>query len=114
VNPAVKYTLARLGILAVVLLALWPVNMNVLLKLAVAVLFSAAASWFLLRGLRDEVTKRVEGSMARRTAEREKLRAALAGEQHHTPEEIAEAAAAREKTEADSAAGPENKDGESR
>jgi hypothetical protein len=94
VNPAVKYTLARLGLFAAVLLALWPVSLDILLKLAIAVLFSAALSWFLLRRMRDEVTGQVEGAMAKRKADREKLRAALAGEEAHTPQEIAEAESA--------------------
>lgn len=81
VTPAIKYTLARLGLFTVVLLALLPIPvMDVLLKLMIAVLVSAVASWFLLRRLRDQVADRVEQSMERRREEKEKLRAALAGE----------------------------------
>jgi hypothetical protein len=96
VNPAVKYTLARLGLFAVVMLALWPVNLDILLKLAIAVLFSAALSFFLLRRMRDEVAHQVEGAMVKRRSEKDRLRSALAGDEPHTPEEIAEAAAARQ------------------
>jgi hypothetical protein len=98
VNPTVKYTLARIGIFVVVLLALWPVELDLLLKLAIAVLFSAAVSWFALRGMRDEVAHQVEGALEKRKSEKEKLRAALAGEDEpHTPEEIAEAAEAQKR-----------------
>ena len=81
VNPAIKYTLARLGLFVVVLLALLPIPvLDVLLKLMIAVLVSAVASWFLLRRMRDQVADRLEQSMDRRREEKEKLRAALAGE----------------------------------
>lgn len=79
-SPAVKYTLGRLGLFLVVLLVLWPVNMNLFLKLMVAVIFSAAASFFLLRGWRDEMAQQMADSMQRRQAEKERLRAALAGD----------------------------------
>jgi hypothetical protein len=80
VSPAVKYTLARLGLFAAVLLLLIPVNINVLLKLMIALLVSAAASWFLLRRMREDVAVRIEESMQRRREEKEKLRSALSGE----------------------------------
>lgn len=82
VNPAVKYTLARLGLFAAVLLLLLPVpGVDILLKLMIAVLVSAALSWFLLRGMRDQVAGQVERAVERRRAEKEKLRAALAGDE---------------------------------
>jgi hypothetical protein len=81
VNPAIKYTLARLGLFVVVLLALLPIPaLDVLLKLMIAVLVSAVASWFLLRRMRDQVADRIEQSMDRRREEKEKLRVALAGD----------------------------------
>jgi mannitol-specific phosphotransferase system IIBC component len=81
VNPAIKYTLARLGIFVVVLLALLPIPaLDTLVKLMIAVLVSAVASWFLLRRMRDQVADRIEESMERRREQKEKLRAALAGE----------------------------------
>ncbi|WP_162907259.1 DUF4229 domain-containing protein [Allorhizocola rhizosphaerae] len=80
-SPYLKYTLARLGLFAVVLLGLWPISaLSLLLKLMIAVLVSAVLSWFLLRGMRDEVAGRVEQTMQRRREEREKLRSALAGD----------------------------------
>lgn len=79
-SPAVKYTLARLGLFAVVLLALIPFHMNLLIKLMIAVLVSAIASWYLLRRMREQVAERIEESMQRRREEKEKLRSALSGE----------------------------------
>jgi membrane protein implicated in regulation of membrane protease activity len=82
VSPYLKYTLARLGLFAVVLLGLWFVPaLSLLLKLMIAVLVSAVLSWFLLRGVRDEVANRVEHTMQRRREEKEKLRSALAGDE---------------------------------
>ncbi len=80
-SPYLKYTLARLGLFAVVLLALLPVTaLSLLLKLMIAVLVSAVLSWFLLRGMRDEVANRVEQTMVKRREEKDKLRSALAGD----------------------------------
>lgn len=87
VNPAIKYTLARLGLFVVALLVLLPIPaLDILLKLMIAVLVSAVASWFLLRRMRDQVAGRIEESMLRRRDEREKLRAALAGEDKAEPD----------------------------
>jgi len=79
-SPAVKYTLGRIGLFVAVVLALWPITMNIFLKLMLAVVFSAAASFFLLRGWRDEMAGQIALSAERRRAEKERLRAALAGE----------------------------------
>lgn len=81
-SPAIKYTLARLGLFAVALLALLPIpNLDILLKLMIAVLVSAVASWFLLRRMRDQMADRIEESMIKRREEKERLRTALAGEE---------------------------------
>jgi Protein of unknown function (DUF4229) len=80
VSPAVKYTLARLGLFAAVVLVLLPFPLNLLIKLMIALLVSAVASWFLLRRMRDDVAVRIEESMRRRQEEKAKLRSALAGE----------------------------------
>jgi hypothetical protein len=85
VSPAVKYTLGRIGLFLLCALALWPVALNVLLKLMLAVLFSAALAFFLLRGWRDEMAAQLAGAAERRKAQRERLRAALAGEDKATP-----------------------------
>ena len=81
VSPAVKYTLARLGLMVAVFILLVPVpGINVLLKLMIAVLVSAVLGWFLLRRMRDDVASQVEQAMERRKDQKEKLRSALAGD----------------------------------
>lgn len=87
VNPVVKYTLARLGLFAAVFLLLLPVQqLSMLLRLMIAILFSASLGWFLLRGMRDQVAEQMAGSVERRRQDKEKLRAALAGEQEQEQE----------------------------
>lgn len=81
-NPGLKYTLARFGILLVCLIPavfLFP-TANLLLKLLVAFAVSAVASFFLLRAWRDEVAEQLSSSASRRTEEKARLRAALSGE----------------------------------
>jgi membrane protein implicated in regulation of membrane protease activity len=81
VSPAIKYTLARLGLFVVVLALLWFVpNLDLLIKLMIAVLVSAIASWFLLKRMRDDVATQVESSIERRRQQKEELRGALAGD----------------------------------
>jgi hypothetical protein len=79
-SPAVKYTLGRVGLFLAFALVLWPLEMNVLVKLMIAVLASAGVAYFLLRGWRDQMAEQLAAASARRRAERERLRAALAGE----------------------------------
>ncbi|SCL24223.1 Protein of unknown function [Micromonospora nigra] len=79
-SGAVKYTLGRIGLFVIVLLALWPVELNFLLKLMLAVIFSAAASFFLLRQWREEMATELAAAAQRRRAEKDRLRSALAGE----------------------------------
>lgn len=79
-SPAVKYTLGRIGLFLAVLLVLWPLELNILLKLMIAVLASAGLSFFLLRHWRDQVAEQVARTVQRRRTERERLRSALAGE----------------------------------
>jgi uncharacterized protein DUF4229 len=81
-NPMIKYTLARLGLFAAtaaVLIAI-PMPVDVLIRLAVAVLISAVLSFVLLRGLRDQMAHEVAGRMEKRNEAKQRLRAALAGE----------------------------------
>jgi Protein of unknown function (DUF4229) len=80
VSPAVKYTLGRIGLFLAVFGVLWPVNLNVLIKLMIAVLFSATLSFFLLRGWRDQMADRLAAAAERRKTERDRLRSALSGE----------------------------------
>ncbi|SCE67324.1 Protein of unknown function [Micromonospora purpureochromogenes] len=79
-SAAVKYTLGRIGLFVLIVLALWPVDMNIFLKLMLALAFSAAASFFLLRGWRDEMAEEMAVAAERRRAEKERLRSALAGD----------------------------------
>ncbi|BCJ72056.1 hypothetical protein CS0771_16000 [Catellatospora sp. IY07-71] len=97
-SPAVKYTLGRLVLFVACFAAAWFIpGIDLFIKLGIAVLASFALSWFLLRGLRDEMTAQVEDALERRKADKERLRAALAGED-------APAAAAAETDEAGEAA----------
>ncbi|MEW2476325.1 DUF4229 domain-containing protein [Micromonospora gifhornensis] len=79
-SAAVKYTLGRVGLFAVVVAALWPVDIDIFLKLIVALLFSAALSFFLLKGWRDEMAEEMAAAAERRRTEKEQLRSALAGD----------------------------------
>jgi hypothetical protein len=80
-SPAVKYTLGRLGIFVAVFLALLPVPMNLFVKLMVALVASAGFSFFLLKKWRDETAEQLGAVADRRKAEKERLRAALAGDE---------------------------------
>ncbi|PZG12629.1 DUF4229 domain-containing protein [Micromonospora craterilacus] len=91
-SAAVKYTLGRIGLFAAVVAALWPVNMNIFLKLMVALLFSAALSFFLLKGWRDEMAEEMASAAERRRSEKERLRAALAGDDQAGPDAPADGA----------------------
>jgi hypothetical protein len=77
-----KYSLARIGLFVVVaaILAAIPWQVNILVKLMIAVIVSALLALFLLRGMRDQVANHLAGSAQRRAAEKEKLRSALAGD----------------------------------
>lgn len=79
-NTVVKYTLGRIGLFLLVFAALWPVDLNVLVKLMIAVVVSAGLAYFLLRGWRHEVAERLADGAQRRQAERDRLRSALAGD----------------------------------
>jgi hypothetical protein len=78
--PAIKYTLARLGLFAAVFAALWPLDLDIFIKLMIALLASAGFSFFLLRGWRDQMANQMAAAAERRKAEKERLRAALAGD----------------------------------
>ncbi len=79
-SAAVKYTLGRVGLFVAVLAALWFVEMNMFLRLMVALISSAALSFFLLRNWRDEMAGEMAEASKRRRAEKDRLRTALAGE----------------------------------
>jgi hypothetical protein len=79
-NPALKYTLGRVGLFVLCAAALLPVPLNIWVKLMIAVVASFALQFVLLRKWRQEMIGQVDAAMARRRQEKEKLRAALAGE----------------------------------
>ncbi len=80
-SPAVKYTLGRLGLFVVVLALLLPVPLNFLVKAMIALIASAAFSYFLLAKWREEMADQLGSAAQRRRAEKERLRAALAGDE---------------------------------
>jgi Protein of unknown function (DUF4229) len=81
VNPLVKYTLGRAGLFLAALLVLLPIpQLGIMVKLLVAVVLSFALSWFLLRGWQDELSRYLAVRAEERRAEKERLRATLAGE----------------------------------
>ena len=81
ISPVTKYTLGRLGLFLACALALVPVPLNFWVKLMIALLASFALQFLLLGRWRREMIAHVDGAMARRRAEQEKLRSALAGEE---------------------------------
>lgn len=80
ISPATKYTLGRIALFVVVVLVLLPIKMDMLVRLMIALVVSMVASWFLLARWRNEMAGTIERSMAKRNVEKEKLRAALAGD----------------------------------
>ncbi|HEY6596924.1 MAG TPA: DUF4229 domain-containing protein [Asanoa sp.] len=79
-SAAVKYTLGRIGLFLAVALALWPVELNIFVKLMLAVFVSAALSFFLLPTWRNEMAAQLAAAARRRRAEKDRLRSALAGD----------------------------------
>jgi hypothetical protein len=80
VSPALKYTFGRIGLFIAAFLVLLPIPINLFLKLAIAIVLSAALSYFVLRGWREQYSLQLQNAIERRRAEKEKLRSALAGE----------------------------------
>jgi hypothetical protein len=81
VSPAVKYTVGRLGLFIVVFALLLPVPLNFLVKAMIALLASAAFAYFLLAKWRNEMAEQLGSAAQRRSAEKRRLRAALAGDE---------------------------------
>ncbi|GLW32164.1 hypothetical protein Areg01_51030 [Actinoplanes regularis] len=79
-SPAVKYTLGRLGLFVVVFAALFPTPLNILVKAMIAFVASAGFAFFLLRKWRDEMAEQLGSAAQRRSAEKARLRSALAGD----------------------------------
>jgi hypothetical protein len=80
-SPAVKYTLGRLGLFVAVFALLTPVPLNFLVKAMIALIASAAFSYFLLAKWRNEMAEQLGTVAERRKAEKDRLRAALAGDE---------------------------------
>jgi hypothetical protein len=80
-SAAVKYTLGRLAIFVVVLAPLLPVPLNLLVKVMIAIIASAGFSYFLLAKWRNEMAEALGAAQQRRRAEKDRLRAALAGDE---------------------------------
>ena len=80
-SPAVKYTLGRLATFVVIFGLLLPVPLNFLVKAMIALVVSAVFSYFLLAKWRNEMAESLSYSAERRQAEKERLRAALAGDE---------------------------------
>ena len=80
-SPAVKYTLGRLGLFVLIFVLLLPLPLNILVKAMIALVVSAAASYFLLADWRNQMGEQLAGAATRRTAEKQRLRAALAGDE---------------------------------
>jgi hypothetical protein len=81
-SPAVKYTLGRLGLFVLIFVLLLPLPLNILVKAMIALVVSAAASYFLLADWRNKMGEQLAGAASRRTAEKQRLRAALAGDEN--------------------------------
>ncbi len=80
-SAAVKYTLGRFGLFVVVLVLLLPVPLNFLVKAMIALIASAAFSYFLLARWREEMAEQLGSAAQRRREEKQRLRAALAGDE---------------------------------
>jgi hypothetical protein len=80
-NPMVKYTLARMVLFVICLgvVAFIP-NLDVLLRLLIALIVSSIGSFFLLRVWRDQFAEQLSTNSRRRLDQKERLRAALAGD----------------------------------
>jgi uncharacterized membrane protein len=81
----VKFTLGRVGLFVVISLLLWPVPIDLLLKLMIAIIGSFALQFVVLRKWRTEMIGQVDQVANRRRADKAKLRAALAGEDDERP-----------------------------
>lgn len=79
-SPAIKYTLGRVGLFVVIAAALLPFGLNLFLNLMIALLVSMPLSYFLLKRWREQMAEKIDGSMRRRKDEKQKLRAALSGD----------------------------------
>jgi hypothetical protein len=80
-SPVVKFTLGRVGLFVVIALLLWPVPIDLLLKLMIALVVSVPLQFVVLRKWRADMIEYVDQAATRRRTEKDKLRAALAGDE---------------------------------
>ena len=63
-NPALKYTLGRIGLFVAAFLVLLPIPIdNIFLKLVLALIVSSALSWFVLRGWREQYSLQLQNAV---------------------------------------------------
>ena len=82
-SPGLKYTLARFGVFVVCTLPavfFLPKSLDLLPRILIGFVLSAIVSFTLLRRWRDEMAQQISDSVQQRREEKNKLRAALAGE----------------------------------
>ncbi|MDQ3886489.1 MAG: DUF4229 domain-containing protein [Actinomycetota bacterium] len=82
IRDLVLYTLARLGLLAVITLLLVWAQVPVVVALLLALVVSLPLSVITLRGLQARVNAGMAETMQRRRAERDRLHAQLRGGEH--------------------------------
>jgi hypothetical protein len=92
-SPAVKYTLGRLGLFVLLFAVMLQFPLNFLVSAMIALLASAGLSYFVLAKWRNEMAEQLGSMASRRSAEKQRLRAALAGDE--------DAAAAGDRARAD-------------
>jgi hypothetical protein len=94
VTPGLKYTLARVGIFVVCTLPaiyLLPHSLDLLVRIIIGAVVSMVISVVALRGLRGQMAEQIDTVVQQRRAQKEKLRAALAGDDEEDPEPSSEA-----------------------
>jgi len=80
-SPAFKYSYGRLGLFAVAFALLFPLPLNILVKAMIALVVSAVLSYFVLARWRNEMGEQLSTIASKRSAEKQRLRAALAGDE---------------------------------
>jgi hypothetical protein len=80
-SPGLKYTLGRAGLFLVCAAATLPLPVPLLVKLLIALLVSAPLSYFLLKRWRLEFAGQLDSRARRRREQKERLRAALRGDE---------------------------------
>jgi hypothetical protein len=80
-KPWIKYTLGRIGLFVLVFVLLLPLPLNFFVSAMIALVVSFALSAFLLADWRNQMGEELASASSRRAAEKERLRAALAGDE---------------------------------